>query len=289
MYAVDTLSQVAGCSLTNPCPGNLFVCPVNADASLGTPVNGTNQCLTTYPLQLTLTDTKTVLTPTGLNVLANGQYVYVSATNASGTVGYIFGYTVNGDGSLTAMNGGLPYTLAATTANTVTSLRDPVALTSDTASSVLFVADRGTNLVATFAIGSDGTLSTSGVATAETSVGTGNQPSAMTLFADKYLYVTNSGDSTVNGYSFSGNALTLLASNASDTQPIAIMSDPRQLGFLYTVNFLGNSLSGYQIDPNTGLLINTQNTPYASSVQPTAIAGIPHGGKARASSTSTSQ
>jgi hypothetical protein len=75
--------------------------------------------------------------------------------------------------------------------------------------------------------------------------------------------------------------LTRLATNASDTNPVAIMVDPKQLGFLYTVNFLGSSLSGYQIDPNTGGLINTQRTPYASSVQPTAIAGIPHGGSSK--------
>ena len=280
LYAVNTLQPIPGCTLGNPCPGNLFVCPVNSDASLGTPINGTNQCTDTYNLQLTPSDTKTILTPLAINVLANGQYLYVSATNPTTNQGYIFGFAVNSDGTLTSMNGGLPYSLYSNPAGQSTSsvLKDPVALTSDSTGSNLFVADKLSNLVSTFAIGANGTLSTTGVATSASAVVTGNQPSALTLYADKFVYVTNSGDSTVASYTLASGVLTNLATNASDTQPIAIMVDPKQVGFLYTVNFLGNTLSGYQINPTSGALINTQNTPYASLVQPTAIAGIPHGG-----------
>jgi len=62
---------------------------------------------------------------------------------------------------------------------------------------------------------------------------------------------------------------------------VAITVDPRNLGFLYTVNFLGSSLSGYKIDQSNGTLINTQASPYASTAQPTAISGVPHGGSAK--------
>jgi hypothetical protein len=72
--------------------------------------------------------------------------------------------------------------------------------------------------------------------------------------------------------------MTNIATYASDVNPIAVTVDPRKVGFLYTVNFLGSSLSGYKINPDDGTLINTQRTPYASSVQPTAITGIPHNG-----------
>jgi hypothetical protein len=67
---------------------------------------------------------------------------------------------------------------------------------------------------------------------------------------------------------------------------VAIAVDPRNIGFLYTVNFLGNSLSGYQINASNGTLVNTQASPYLSSAQPTAISGVPHGGTATANGTS---
>ena len=289
MYGVDTLQPIAGCTLANACPGDLFVCPVNSNASLGTPVNGTNQCSTYYPLQVAASDSKTILTPTALNVLANGQYVYVSAYNAATSQGYLFGFAINGDGSLTAMNGGVPYSLTATATGSSTAgrLTQPVALASDSGSSYLFVADKATNQLATYTIGANGTLSTTSVASASSTVSTGNQPAAITLFGDKFVYVANSEDSTVNGYTLSSGTLTNFGTYASDVQPIAITADPRNVGFLYTVNFLGNTLSGYQIDKNTGALINTQNTPYASLVQPTAIAGIPHGGKSTSTTSGT--
>jgi hypothetical protein len=64
----------------------------------------------------------------------------------------------------------------------------------------------------------------------------------------------------------------------SATNPVAITVDPRNVGYLYTVNYLGSSLSGFKINQTDGSLINTQHSPYASSAQPAAISGIPHGG-----------
>jgi hypothetical protein len=82
----------------------------------------------------------------------------------------------------------------------------------------------------------------------------------------------------VTGYSASGGTLTKFGTYATDDNPVAVIGDPRKLGFLYTVNFLAGTLSGFKVDPSSGALINTQNTPYLSTVQPTAITGIPHGG-----------
>jgi 6-phosphogluconolactonase len=65
---------------------------------------------------------------------------------------------------------------------------------------------------------------------------------------------------------------------------VAIAVDPRNIGFLYTVNFLGSSMSGFQINSSNGTLINTQASPYVTSLQPTAISGVPHGGTATGTS-----
>jgi 6-phosphogluconolactonase (cycloisomerase 2 family) len=270
-FTVQTLSPFAGCSLDNPCPGAVTAYPVTATTatsgpgSLGTAVAESNG-LSYIPLELKSGDTTDILTPTAINVTSNGQNAYVSAYNATTNLGYIFAFSINSSGQLTELNGGVPYVSGV----------QPVAMVSDAGSANLYVADKTTDQVTTYAVGSGGSLSA-----ATSTVNTGNQPSALTFDGSgKFLYVANSLDSTVTGYTVSSGTLTTIGTNASDANPIAIIADPRHVGYLYTVNFLGSSLSGFQIDPNTGTLINAQNTPYVSFVQPTAVAGIPHGGTA---------
>jgi 6-phosphogluconolactonase (cycloisomerase 2 family) len=289
VYVLDDLGPVAGCSLANPCPGvvagyaitpsNATVIPgslglspascatqkstvLPAGCSLGNAVVNSNG-LGYVPLQLSSSNTTTILTPTAMNVLASGSFLYVTAVNSATSTGYIFGFSVGSDGSLTPLNGGVPQVAGV----------DPVALTSDSNSQFVYVVDKATNQLDTYTVGSTGAL------TLTATTATGNQPSALTLFNNNLLYVTNSLDSTVTGYTVSNGALTNIATYATDADPIAIAGDPKHLGFLYTVNFLDPSLSGYKIDTTSGALINTQSSPYASSTQPTAIAGIPHGGK----------
>jgi 6-phosphogluconolactonase len=287
-YVVDLLGPTAGCSLANPCPGMIAgyaITPSTATVipgSLGlAPASCSTQKSSTLPvgcslgnavansnglgyvnLRLKSTDTTTVLTPTAMNVLANGSFLYVTAVNTSNGVGYIFEFSIGSDGSLTPLNGGAP----------ISAGENPVALTSDSSSAFVYVVDKATNLIQSYSVASTGAL------TLSDTKATGNQPSALTLVNNSSLYVTNSLDATVTAYTLSSGVLTQVANYASDADPIAVIGDPKHLGFLYTVNFLGATLSGYKIDANTGTLINTQSSPYVSSVQPTAIAGIPHGG-----------
>ena len=286
LYGVDTLQPIAGCTPTNACPGDVFICPINTDGSLGTPVNNTSQCLNYYPLQLKASDTTTVLTPTAINITADGKYLYVSAYSAATSKGYLFAFSANTDGTLTSLNGDAPFLLESQPAGQAAPavLKQPVALASDANSQFLYVVDKLTNQVATYTLtaGAPSATVPAAVATTTVTTATGNQPSSLTLSGTDFLYVTNSLDSTVSAYSTSSGSLTNIGTYASDTNPIAIAGDPRKLGFLYTVNFLGNTLSGYQMNSTTGTLVNTKNTPYLSTAQPTAIAGIPHGGTATA-------
>jgi len=95
-----------------------------------------------------------------------------------------------------------------------------------------------------------------------------------------YLYVANSLDSTVTAYSMSSGALTSLGNYATGLQPVAIGIDPSTNHFLFTVNFLGNgvsgSVSGFELDPTAGTLINSQDSPFTSDALPTAVTAIPH-------------
>lgn len=262
LYVVDTLQPVAGCSPTNPCPGDIAVFPIDKTGKLGAAVANNLQYPNYWPLQLTSTDASTVLTPSSLNVLANGNDVYVAASNSSTNVGYLFEFGANADGTLTPLNAAAPVAFGS----------QPTALASDTTSGFVYVVDKLSNTVSSLTVGPGGGLSLLSQAA------TGSQPTALALYNNQYMYVTNSQDSNVTTYSVSSGNLARLAVSATDTQPIAVTVDPRDLGYLYTVNFLGSSVSGYKIDAASGNLINAQHSPFASTVQPTAIAGIPHNG-----------
>jgi len=307
-YVLDTLGPTAGCSLTNACPGVVAgyavtsaataktgsfgqgslgqVCSTAgstaANCTLGNPVVNSSG-LGYVSLQLSAND-PTVLTPTAMNFTANGSFLYVSAYGASSgsDQGYLFAFSVNSDGSLTSLPLGPTYSLKgqATQMVPLPFGSQPVAMTSDTASANLYVVDEVQNQVDTFTLAS-------GIPSLASTAATGNQPAALTIFNDKYIYVANSLDSTVTAYTISSGGLSQISTYAASTNPIAIAVDPRNIGFLYTVNFLGSSLSGFQINPNDGTLINTQATPYVSSLQPTAISGVPHGGTATAASGSS--
>ena len=115
---------------------------------------------------------------------------------------------------------------------------------------------------------------------------TGNQPQSIAIDPrGKYLYVANSLDSSVSAYvidlatgtpSSAVNSIGALI-NSTDTQPVSIAVDPALGRFVFTANFLGDSISGFRLDPNAGTLAPTQATPYPSDHQPTALVVVPHG------------
>jgi 6-phosphogluconolactonase len=59
-----------------------------------------------------------------------------------------------------------------------------------------------------------------------------------------------------------------------------VLIEPAFGRFLYTSNFLDNSITGYKSDPNTGNLTGTENNPYPTVGQPTCVAAIAHGNHA---------
>jgi 6-phosphogluconolactonase (cycloisomerase 2 family) len=92
--------------------------------------------------------------------------------------------------------------------------------------------------------------------------------------------VANSLDSTVTAYSIGNGALTRIGSYPAGLQPVAIGIDPNMHQFLYTANYLGGNVSGFELNTG-GSLLNSQNSPYNSNAQPTAIAAIPHNGSTK--------
>jgi 6-phosphogluconolactonase (cycloisomerase 2 family) len=223
-----------------------------------------------------------VLVPTGLAVLANNAAVFVTAydqsaynpggsTTSTANPGWVFGYSVGSGGALTPLT------------NPFEAGIKPTAIATDPTNRFAYVTDYASNQLIGYAILSSSTLSflPSGP------YRTGDEPTAITIDPrGKFIYVTNSLDSTVSPYeidlatgapSVTVNSTATGGSNSTDTEPVAITVDPALGRFVYTANYLGNSVSGFRLDSTSGSLSLTQSTPYPTGAKPTAVIGIPHG------------
>lgn len=220
--------------------------------------------------------------PTGVIVLPNGNAVYAtvydqSAYNPGGTTtstahpGWVFGFGIDSSGNLTPASGS-PYQAGV----------KPSSLVADPTNRFVYITDFASNQLIGYGIQSGNILKF----LINGPFRTGNQPQSVAIDPrGKYMYVANSLDSSVSAYvidlatgtpSAAVNA-TGSATNSTDTQPVSIGVDPALGRFVFTSNFLGDSVSGFRLDPNTGTLQPTQATPYPSDNKPTALVIVPHG------------
>ena len=259
--------------------------------TLGTPVS--NASLSYWPLcqygyvsatnftQCAAGASNDVITPTAVNVLQSGSAVYVAAYDSTVTphAGYVFGFSVGTGGALVPINGGVPYLAGV----------HPSGIASDPSNSYVYVTDLNSGQVLGFSV-SSGVLTplTSG-ASGTNQFQAGDQPAA--IVADPqypFIYVANSLDSTVTAYSINNGALSSLGTYATGLQPVAIGIDPSTNHFLYTANYLGSgisgTISGFELSPTAGTLLNSDKSPYTSNAQPSAVAAISHGSSSSSSS-----
>ena len=271
LYVLDTYQPLPGCSTAAPCSGSIAVYPITSSSStppsdaLGSPI--ANGSLNYWPLTLP-GKPNDILLPTGISVLASGAEVFVSAYDSTANTGYVFAFSASSSGALAALNGGVPFA-----AGTY-----PSAIASDPTGSYVYVTDATSGNIRGYSVQSGLLIPLGG-----SPFPAGDQPSAIVIDPSyPYLYVANTQDSTVTAYSMSSGALTRLGSYATGLQPVAIGIDPSTNHFLYTANFLGTTVSGtvsgFELSPTAGTLVNSQDSPYAANAQPTAVAAIPHNG-----------
>ncbi len=106
---------------------------------------------------------------------------------------------------------------------------------------------------------------------------TGSQPTAIAVDASsKYALIANGQDSNLAVYSINSGSLSKLGTYTTGGQPVAIGIDPSLNEYVYTANFLGNSVSGFQLNLSDGSLLNSQFSPSASNANPTAVAAVTH-------------
>jgi 6-phosphogluconolactonase len=237
----------------------------------------------TAQLSLTIPGFETdQLVPTGVTALANNTAVYItaydlSAYNPGGTTtsnanpGWVFGFATGSGGALTPTSGS-PYKAGV----------KPTALAADPTSRFVYVTDYASNQLIGYGVDTANVLSF----LLNGPFKTGSEPSAIAIDPrGKFIYVSNALDSSVTAYVIdlpTGTPSTAVNStgssiNSTDTQPVAIAVDPALGRFVYTANFLGNSVSGFRLDPTAGTLIQTQATPYPTGSKPTAVIIVPHG------------
>jgi 6-phosphogluconolactonase (cycloisomerase 2 family) len=262
LFVVNLYQPLPICSNASPCSGSVAVFPIGTNDKLGTPAVNAGIGASYWPLTLPGAPTH-VMVPTAINATASGSLVYVTAYDATSGGGYVFGFTANSDGTLTSLNNGVPFSVGI----------HPSSVASDAGGTYLYVTDAIKNAVYGFQINSGLLTPLSGSPYA-----TGNSPSSIVIDATgKFAYVASAQESNVVAYSINAGNLTSVGVYATGLQPVAIGIDPSLNEYLYTANFLGNNVSGFQIDMNNGTLLNSQFSPYNANAQPTAVAAIPHG------------
>jgi 6-phosphogluconolactonase (cycloisomerase 2 family) len=271
IFVVDLYQPLPLCSDAEPCSGSIGVFPLGAPngssspVTIGSPVANPAVSGNYWPLTLTGASANDVIVPTAVNVLASGAYVYVTAYDSSvtPTVGYVFGFSVGSGGVLTPLSGS-PFAAGV----------KPSAIASDASSAYVYVTDFSSANVRGYTVNTGNLTPIAG-----SPFPAGNQPTAIVVDPSyPYAYVTNSLDSNVTGYSISNGKLTSIGTYATGLQPVAIGIDPSTEHFLYTINFLDNTVSGFELSTTNGTLLDSQLSPFLTNDQPTAVAAIPHNG-----------
>ena len=275
LYVVDTFQPLPTCNPASPCSGSVAVFPIltgtQAGAlkpaqpanTLGTPVVNTSISASYWPLLLNGAGASHVFVPTAITTAAKGTYVYIAGYDSSTNAGYVFGFTTGSDGTLTTIPG-FPVPVGI----------QPSAVASDSTGAYLYVTDSIQNVVYSFQINGGALTQVAGSPSS-----TGGKPSAIVLDATgKFVMVANAQDSNLSVYSVSSGALTRLGTYTTGTQPVAIGIDPSLNQYVFTANFLGNNVSGFQLNLTNGTLLNSQFSPSAANANPTAVAAITHNG-----------
>jgi 6-phosphogluconolactonase len=227
------------------------------------------------------------LVPTAITVLPNSTDVYAavydssayspgcpSCVTSNANPGWVFGFAVGSGGALT-VNADSPYQSGV----------KPSGMATDPTNRFVYVTDFASNELIGYTVQGTGELDFM----VNGPFKTGNEPGSVVVDPrGLYIYVTNALDSTVSAYSISlptGTPSAALAtsgstSNGTDSQPVAVVVDPALGRFVYSANHLGDSVSGFRLNPGTGVLSDTLATPYPTGQSPSALIAVPHGNHA---------
>jgi 6-phosphogluconolactonase len=295
LYVTFTYQQGYTTALQGP--GGVAIFPIT---TTGTDPDVLNQTLgTPTVVNVGRSPVGITLTPAGAYVIeqdaATNQNLLAFSRNATtGALTLLPGQTINA-GNATSL--GIPSGVT------------PSAITANSAGTNLYITDEASNQLISYSIGAGGLPSQL------SSVTTDGQPVGLNIdVTGKFLYVTNYAASTVGGYSVTssnGAAVQLqfpqtviippaVGSTAPPTtgtslQPASVQTgtgptcvatigapgyaDVSHALYLYTSNALSNSVTGEQVNTQTGSLSGQLaqliNSPYTASALPTCVVSVP--------------
>ncbi|HEV2276280.1 MAG TPA: beta-propeller fold lactonase family protein [Acidobacteriaceae bacterium] len=255
LYIVETYQPNYNVSV--PGPGALVIFPINANGGLGatsslcTPVaNGKDSF---FPVGNN---------PVSVNVLQSDNFVYVVNENDA----TVQALQIASNGSVSTVG---TYKIGVS----------PNAVATDPTNRFLYVTDGASNQVVGFLIQTNGTL-----IPMQIPFSTGIFPDA--IAADQrgqYVLVANYNSNTVTAYSINQSTGNLSTNATTPTYalggagPTCVLIEPALGRYVYTSNFLDNTVTGLYLNPFSGALSGTQNSPFRAAGQPTCSAAITHG------------
>jgi 6-phosphogluconolactonase len=292
-YLYVTYTYQLGFGPNSPGPGGVAIFPIDnvaSDAKYGTLGTPTNVNVGNKPAAIAVSMPTCATTPLiSSNTActsggAENVFVYVVDQETALGAPTVLGYAQNtSTGALTPLSS----TVFNTSLNTFQGIRagvTPSSIAIDPTGRYVYVTDETSNDV----IGYQIATTTTGNLTAML-----NSPFTTGLFPvnviidprGKYLYTANFNSSTVSSFSInaSNGALggTASVGNFSTaTQPTCVTIEPALGIYLFTSNFLDNSISGGVLSPNTGQLTAIENTPFPTVALPACIVSVPNGAHA---------
>ena len=148
----------------------------------------------------------------------------------------------------------------------------------------VYVADSASNQIIGYTVGDTGGLTSMTAGP----FATGSLPVNMTIDPrGKFLYAVDYNDSNIAGYVINTSTGALSASGTGrtgldGTGPNCVTIENALGIYLYTSNFLTNSISAFQLNSTTGTLGKIRNSPYPSGAAPTCAAAIANANESHA-------
>ncbi len=141
----------------------------------------------------------------------------------------------------------------------------------------VYVTDSSSNQIIGYTVGINGALT----AMPTGPFSTGSLPVSATIDPrGSFLYVSDQNDNAISSYAIntSSGALSAISGTSTalveGTQPNCITIENALGVYMYVSNFISNSVSGFQLNPTTGVLSKIRNSPYTTSASPSCAAAI---------------
>ncbi|HUZ04562.1 MAG TPA: beta-propeller fold lactonase family protein, partial [Acidobacteriaceae bacterium] len=203
--------------------------------------------------------------PIGVSATAFVNYLYVADQGTHTVYGYAVNYT---NGVLTALAN-----------NNYQAGVKPSAIASDPTGRFVYVTDEYSNQLLGYNVQNDGSLQVMLNGPFDTDL----YPSGIVIDPrGLFLYVTNYNTDNVQAYTIdlgTGNP-SVIPSNlhsTTGTGPTCISIESAYGRFMYISDNLDNTVSGFELDPHTGILTSVLNAPFAAGGSPTCEATAANG------------